>query len=154
MQQSWGNIVLQSEAFEHDETEYYAREMGQELRKQFFILDGCYDPAKLATAKLESNRWEQQVAQAANYPEIRPVNMDPGYLTLHKLVLASAKDRAHRIYLRDGIYAEECLYYLDQRWQPRPWTYPDYTREDFQRFFEQARELLKQMIASQQWSKN
>ena len=64
-------------------------------------------------------------------------------------MLASAKDRAHRIYLADGIFAEECLYYLDHRWQARPWTYPDYQRADFQAFFVQAREFLKQLIKTE-----
>jgi hypothetical protein len=44
--------------------------------------------------------------------------------------------------MADGIYAEECLYYLDGSWQARPWTYPDYRRADFQAFFGEARELL------------
>ncbi len=74
------------------------------------------------------------------------MNIDPGYLTLSKLVLASAKDRSHRLYVADGIYAEECLYYLERRWQARPWTYPDYQRDDFQAFFVEVRELLKRLL--------
>ncbi len=146
---SWGTVSLASEPFDHSETKYYATEMGEGLKKQFLVIDGSYDPACLADAKLESNRWEAEFAtraqaapSGANYPEARPVNIDPGYLTLTKLVLASAKDRAHRIYLRDGIYAEECLYYL-KGWQARPWTYPDYQRADFHAFFEEARNYLK-----------
>ncbi len=139
----WGEIGLQSDRFEHRETSYYSAEMGDELWKQFIVIDRPYDPARLAEFKLQSNEWENELAEAGRYAEPRPVNIDPGYLQLTKLVLASAKDRAHRIYLRDGIYAEECLYYLDGRWQSRPWTYPDYQREDFQTFFVQAREYLK-----------
>ncbi|HBE69727.1 MAG TPA: DUF4416 domain-containing protein [Planctomycetaceae bacterium] len=144
VQQQWGAIALSSPTFDHSETSYYAAEMGSELRKQFLVVEGSYDPADLASSKLESNAWEKEFRDQANanYPEIRPVNIDPGYLTLTKLVLASAKDRAHRIYLRDGIYAEECLYYL-KGWQSRPWTYPDYQRADFHAFFESAREYLK-----------
>jgi hypothetical protein len=85
------------------------------------------------------------------YIQPRPVNIDPGYLMLGKLVLASTKDRAHRIYLRDGIYAEECLYYV-AGWQSRPWTYPDYQRADYQQFFDQVRERLKQLIHEQSGS--
>ncbi|MCA9190283.1 MAG: DUF4416 family protein [Planctomycetales bacterium] len=144
----WGKIKLVSQAFEHKETEYYAAEMGQGLRKQFFVIDGFYDPALLADSKLQSNTWEASISAQAAFSEIRPVNIDPGYITLTKLVLASAKDRAHRIYLRDGIYAEECLYFLDGGWQSRPWTYPDYQRTDFHAFFLQARDYLKQLVAS------
>lgn len=143
----WGEIALASNRFDHSETAYYAAEMGPHLLKQFFVVGGFYDPSGLARSKLESNAWEAEMAASDCYPEPRPVNVDPGYLTLNKLVLASAKDRAHRIYLSEGIYGEECLYYLDHRWQSRPWTYPDYQREDFQAFFVQARELLKATIA-------
>ena len=145
----WGEVALASERFEHAETKYYAAEMGHELRKQFLVLNALYDPAELAQSKLQSNAWENALAQlgpAKGYHIPRPLNIDPGYLTLTKLVLASAKDRAHRIYLRDGIYAEECLYYLDKRWQARPWTYPDYQREDFQAFFLEARDFLKRTM--------
>lgn len=144
---AWGEVALASRRFDHSETTYYEAEMGAALVKQFLIIDGFYDPQQLPKNKLESNGWESELAAAANYAEPRPVNIDPGYLTLTKLVLASAKDRAHRIYMADGIYAEECLYYLDHRWQSRAWTYPDYQRADFQDFFVEARELLKQRIS-------
>lgn len=153
VQERWGRALLTSERFDHSETRYYESEMGAGLQKQFIVLQPSdtrfYDPARLAADKLESNDWERELAAASNYAEPRPVNLDPGYLTLMKLVLASAKDRAHRIYLHDGIYAEECLYYLDHRWQARPWTYPDYQRDDFQAFFVQARELLKDQMSKE-----
>lgn len=139
----WGKIGLASERFDHSETDYYQADMGTNLRKQFLVLERSYDPALLPQAKLQSNSWEQELAQLKRYDEQRPLNIDPGYVTLTKLVLASAKDRAHRIYLSDGIYAEECLYFLGGSWHSRPWTYPDYQREDFQQFFTAARELLK-----------
>ncbi len=59
-----------------------------------------------------------------------------------KVVLASTKDRRHRIYLRDGIFAEECLYYDKHAWQGRPWTYPDYLRSDYHAFLSEVRKLL------------
>lgn len=139
----WGRIGLESSRFDHSETGYYEAEMGTGLLKQFLVLENRYDPANLPKSKLQSNAWEMELALLGKYAEKRPLNIDPGYVTLTKLVLASAKDRAHRIYLSDGIYAEECLYYLGGRWHARPWTYPDYQREDFQQFFTAARELLK-----------
>jgi Domain of unknown function (DUF4416) len=145
IEEHWGPVQLDSPCFSHNETSYYADEMGKEIIKQFFVVDLLFDPAQLAERKLQSILWEQQLSGSGKYPQPRPVNIDPGYITLGKLVLASAKDRAHRIYLRDGIYAEECLYYVGG-WQSRPWTYPDYQRPDFQQFFSQVRERLKQLI--------
>lgn len=141
----WGAVCLTSPVFEHCETNYYSREMGQPLMKQFLAIDGLFDPANLSRMKLQSNEWERELAQSGQYSHARPVNIDPGYLMLNKLVLASCKDRAHRIYLSDGIYAEECLYYV-AGWRSRPWTYPDYQREDFHAFFNLVRERLKELI--------
>jgi hypothetical protein len=141
--EQWGAVALASERFDHSETAYYAAEMGSGLKKQFLLVDGGYDPSRLARSKLQSNAWESELARSGSFVEQRPLNIDPGYITLTKLVLASAKDRAHRIYLSDGIYAEQCLHYLDHRWQSRPWTYPDYQRDDFHQFFLAARQVLK-----------
>ena len=76
-------------------------------------------------------------------PEPRPLNLDPGYLTLGKLVLASTKDFAHRIYLSRGIYAEVTLQYRHRRWEHHQYTFPDYRREDYQQFFSECREGMK-----------
>jgi hypothetical protein len=146
LQIQWGAIVLTSRCYDHWETDYYETEMGGPLMKQFFVFQGLFDPGTLADRKLHSNQLEQTLADSGRYEQLRPVNIDPGYLMLGKLVLASTKDRAHRIYLRDGVYAEECLYYVGG-WQSRPWTYPDYLRSDFQQFFDQGRQYLKQQIA-------
>ncbi len=141
----WGNIELASELFDHSVTSYYQAEMGQGLKKQLLVVSRLYDPTKLVGDKLQSNAWEGEIA-AAEYDAPRPVNIDAGYLTLTKFVLASAKDRAHRIYLGDGIYAEECLHFLAGTWRHRPWTYPDYAREDFQEFLITARDYLKKLV--------
>ena len=90
---------------------------------------------RLADIKRQTNAWEAEYAALGLHPEPRPLNLDPGYITLAKLVLASTKDHAHRIYLGDGIYAEVTLAYRDRRWQPLEWTYPDYRRDDYQQFF-------------------
>jgi hypothetical protein len=143
----WGEIWLASEEFEVTETAYYARLMGSGLRKQLLACAGDYDPALLADSKLTANQWEQAYAATSDAPEPRPVNIDPGYVTPMKVVLASTKDRAHRIYLRDGIFAEESLFYRDHAWQARPWTYPDYLRREYHEFFDAVRARLRVRLA-------
>lgn len=139
---SWGGIELASEPFDFVETDYYQASMGQELKKQFIVGRDPFDPGALAACKLQTNQWETAYATLARHAEPRPLNLDPGYLTQAKLVLASTKDHSHRIYLTDGIFAEVTLYIQAGRWQPREWTYPDYRRPDFQEFFSRARQLL------------
>ncbi len=77
------------------------------------------------------------------HPEPRPLNLDPGYIELGKLVLASTKDFAHRIYLGRGIFAEVTLQYKHHLWRHHEYTFADYRREDYQRFFSECREWLK-----------
>ena len=104
-----------------------------DLKKQFLAFERLIDPAELAAIKRQTNEWEAEYAALGRHPEPRPLNLDPGYITAAKLVLASTKDHAHRIYLQDGIYAEVTLAYRHRRWQPLEWTYPDYRRDDYQR---------------------
>ncbi|HMP80787.1 MAG TPA: DUF4416 family protein, partial [Pirellulaceae bacterium] len=128
---TWGPIVATSPEFYFTETEYYRSSMGPDLRKQFVAIQGPFDPAQLADVKLTTNRWEQDYAATHPDPFPRPLNLDPGYLTEAKLVLATTKDRDHRIYLHSGIFAEITLHYHGGRWQPSRWTYPDYQRADY-----------------------
>jgi hypothetical protein len=137
-----GAVSLSSDAFQFTETDYYTPTMGSELKKQFLAFERPIDPAALAGIKRQTNEWEAEYAALGRHPESRPLNLDPGYITAAKLVLASTKDHAHRIYLRDGIYAEVTLAYRHRRWQPMEWTYPDYRRDDYQQFFTQCRERL------------
>jgi hypothetical protein len=140
---AFGPTAAISEAFDFSETNYYAAEMGESLKKQFWVFADTIDPGRLAAVKRQTNEWEAQYAGLRLHPESRPLNLDPGYLTLAKLILASTKDHAHRIYLADGIYAEVTLSYRRGGWQPFEWTYPDYRRADYQQFFTRSRELLK-----------
>lgn len=145
---AWGPLLMASPLFEFTETAYYERLMGAGLKKQLLAIAGNYDPAHLADTKLTSNSWEIEFAASGTFSEERPLNIDPGYVTNMKVILASTKDRRHRIYLRDGIYAEECLYYDQQAWQGRPWTYPDYLRSDYHAFLVQVRQQLKNQSSS------
>ncbi len=97
----------------------------------------------LSGVKCRTNEWEVEYAKQADHSEARPLNLDPGYLTLAKLLLASTKDHAHRIYLERGIYAEVTLNYRRRDWRSLDWTYPDYCREDYHEFFSRCRELLR-----------
>lgn len=140
---AWGPVAIASPAFNFCETDYYQETMGAGLLKTFFVFAELCDPAELAANKLQSNQWEAEYAERGDSGTSRPLNLDPGYITSAKLVLASTKDHAHRIYLSRGIYAEVTLHYRDRRWQHHPWTFPDYRRADYQQFFLEARDYLR-----------
>src|SRR5947208_813926 len=83
---AWGAVALASPAFEFTETEYYENTMGRGLKKQFFIYQRLMDPAQLIELKLQTNQWETEYAASGMHAEVRPLNLDPGYITLAKLV--------------------------------------------------------------------
>ncbi|MEX2168481.1 MAG: DUF4416 family protein [Pirellulales bacterium] len=147
-EQEYGKSQAVSDAFAFTETDYYTATMGGDLLKQFWAF-GMIDPGALAAIKRKTNDWEAECAALALHPEPRPLNLDPGYLTPAKLVLASTKDHAHRLYLGEGIYAEVTLSFRGGSWQSLPWTYPDYQRGDYQQFFTTCRELILQRAKGQ-----
>jgi hypothetical protein len=117
--------------------------MGAEIKKTFWAFHELIAPERLVEIKLLTNAWEEEYAALGRHPESRPLNLDPGYLTHAKLVLASTKDHAHRIYLDHGIFAEVTLHFSHGAWQPRDWTFPDYRRADYHAFFARCREALR-----------
>lgn len=144
-----GPHALVSDAFVFDDTDYYDKEMGTELQKQFVVAEALMDPGTLADVKRQTNLWEAEYASFSKHPEPRPLNLDPGYIAESKLVLASTKNHSHRIYLTRGIYAEITLGYKRTKgWIAMPWTYPDYQRDDFQAFFTECRGFLRTQLRS------
>jgi hypothetical protein len=63
-------------------------------------------------------------------------------LTAHSLILASGKNFSHRIYLRDGIYAEVTLIVKGAQLDVLPWTYPDYRQAPVRAFFDEQRAVF------------
>jgi len=134
----FGPVSRESEVFDFDFTAYYEPQMGKGIKRRFLAFERLVMPERLAEIKLWTNRLERRLA-GPEFPVPRPVNLDPGYLTPSKLVLATTKDRSHRLYLGRGIYAEVTLQYEKGRFAPLPWTYPDYRTEGYAKFFEAVR---------------
>lgn len=143
LESAWGPVARESARFAHEETRYYEASMGPDLKKAFLAFERLVDPAELPGIKQQTNAWEIAYAQQAGHAEPRPLNLDPGYLTEAKLVLATTKDRDHRLYLGEGIFGEVTLHYRQRQWQPREWTYADYRRSDYHEFFDRCRDYLR-----------
>jgi hypothetical protein len=87
-----------------------------------------------------------QMEKKYSVNDSRLINLDPGYLTLAKTVLASRKNYSHRINLGKGIFAELELFFRHGQFNPMPYTYADYRDKRFLGFFTTARELLKKSL--------
>mgnify|MGYP005835741753 CR=1 FL=1 len=140
----FGRVDAESEIWPFDQTDYYQDEMGPGLQRWFVAFEPLVSPGQIAQIKHDTNALEQDIAEQCLSPDIvRPVNIDPGYIDLTKLVLATTKDRGHRLYLGHGIYAEVTLQYTSGAWQVQPWTYPDYALPTAQAFFVTLRNRLR-----------
>lgn len=142
LQEEFGPIDYISALLPFDHTTYYELEFGAGLMRRILAFERLIDPAALPDIKHTTNRLEQRWTVEGR----RRVNLDPGYVSLAKLVLASTKDHGHRIYLRDGIYAEVTLRYRDKRFQPWEWTYPDYGSPTYCALFEHIRAIYVRQL--------
>lgn len=132
----FGETDLVSERFPFHLTDYYTQEMGSQLFRHFITFKELISIPRLPEIKLTTNRLEDQWAAPGGN---RRINIDPGYLCLHHVVLATTKGYTHRPYLHDGIYADLTLIYRNKSFQPLEWTYPDYRQTRVIDFFNQIR---------------
>ena len=139
----WGGIQVTSAEIPFEAGGYYTSTMGSELIKTLVAFDGFQDPAGLSDWKHQTNDWEIAYAAESEHPEPRPLNLDPGYTTQAKLVLATTKDRDHRIYLKDGMFAEVTLNYVGKLWQHHRWSYPSYRTQEVADFANECRRRLR-----------
>lgn len=121
-------------------TDYYRKEFGENLKRKFITFKKLITPDALAKIKKITNTLEQKLSTRKN----RTINIDPGYLDLSKLVLATTKDYTHRIYLSRGIYAEVTLFYQHKTFKPWEWTYPDYKTPGYIALFNHIRDIYVQ----------
>lgn len=125
-----------------DLTDYYGEEFGPGLSRVFMSFRKLIDPAGLPRIKRISNTIEARLSLKGR----RSVNIDPGYLDLAKVVLASTKDYSHRIYLREGIFAEITLSFKGKSFAPCEWTYPDYRKEEYIAIFNKIRDIYSKQL--------
>jgi len=143
LQNRYGRIDYASPDLPFPFTHYYDEEMGTPITRLIVSFDRLVDPGILARIKIETNRLECEYAAEGK----RKVNLDPGLLSLSRLILASSKDGSHRIPLDRGIYAEVTLVYEGGEYRALPWTYPDYASREYRSILKQIRTLYKAQIS-------
>ena len=136
----YGPVDLTSPLFEFKFTDYYEKQMGKNLKRKFLSFAEFVLPEKLSEIKLRTNELEEELRKEFRSSR-RLVNLDPGYLTSSALIMATAKDFAHRVPLRNGIYAHLELLFGKKEARPLSWTYPDFKTKDYQNFFMEVRRI-------------
>ncbi|MBN1867515.1 DUF4416 family protein [Candidatus Sumerlaeota bacterium] len=152
LESEFGPIALRGEDYDFDPfTDYYAAEFGRGLRKRFMSPRDPIEPERLTAIKRRTNEIETALARAARPGEEeppRPINIDPGYLNLAKVVLATTKDHAHRLYVGQGIFEEVTLAFKrrERGFEPMEWTYADYRTPETLAFFNRLRRAYAETL--------
>jgi len=123
-------------------TSYYEAEMGPGIRRWMWVFAELVDRGRLARIKLLTNGIESAYSRDGK----RRFNLDPGLLNLENFVLATGKNRAHRIYLGDGIFGDLTLLFSQGSYRPLPWTYPDYADPELIKILNGVRERYRCML--------
>lgn len=144
LEKIWGPVDAASKTFPFNLTDYYTPEMGGGLQRKFLTFEKLMSPCGLTEIKERTtaieNRWRVN--------DKRVVNLDPGYLDSHKIVLASHKFGGHKIAIAPGVYADMVLRYQRGSYQPFDWTFPDFRLEDYHLFFTKVRASYLKKLAS------
>jgi hypothetical protein len=138
LEKLFGPVEDRSPVFDFSFTRYYQDEMGPDLKKTYCSFTNPVSPDALAGMKAAANGVERAWSAEGR----RRVNIDPGYITGGKLVLASTKDFSHRVYLAQGIFGDVQLRYAHGKFHASEWTYPDYQTPLAMDFFDGVRKKL------------
>jgi len=135
-------IDFESETFPFKGTDYYDNEMGIPIFRKFYSFTDLISPEFLTEAKIITNEIEISFAISGH----RKVNLDVGYMDYDKVVLASAKYGIHKIYLKNGIYADMALHYEKGKFTPYHWEFMDFRSPEYYSFFLKIRALYKSQV--------
>lgn len=144
--EKFGNIDFKSDYISFNFTDYYEKEMGNGLLKRFYSFSNLIDPSIINKIKLFSIDIEDEFSSNGKGKKRRQINIDPGYVAMSKLVLASTKDRSHRIYLGDRIFAEVTLLFENKEFIPMKWTYADYRTKEYRDILLKIRQIYAMQL--------
>ncbi|MFC1709434.1 DUF4416 family protein [Candidatus Omnitrophota bacterium] len=144
LSKKFGPIDFSTPILDFNHTQYYQDEFGSDLKRRFISFKKLISPDSLWEIKIFTNKLENKFSEDNK----RLINLDPGYLTQAKLVLASTKNFAHRIFIKNGIYQEVTLLFENKTFHPLPWTYPDYQSKEYIDMLIKIREILYSQLRS------
>lgn len=142
LSQLFGEVVLFSEPYAFDMTDYYQSEMGSSILRVWLCFAPLRDPSELPDWKEKCIEIEEIFGGEGN----RLVNIDPGYLDHGKLVLASCKAAPDKIYMGGGVYAHTCLRYKRGEFHAPEHSFADFIDGRFDDFFRSAKLLLRRLL--------
>ena len=146
LEKEFGRADLSSPLVPFFHSPYYTEEMGENLYLRCYSFPKLVHPDELPDIKVWTNKLERKLASSKKFDADRPVNIDPGYITLDKVVLASTRNLSHRIYLGEGIFGEIALGWGKMSFSARQWTRPDFKSREMIDFFNRVRGLYERKV--------
>ena len=143
----FGGVDIESNTQPFNYTDYYEKEFGENLMQKLLSFSTLIRQDELAEIKiitngLEKNNLDKNI-KTNIIPYKRKINLDPGYITLNKYILASTKNGPSRIYLNQGIYAEIMLRFINKKYVSCEYTYPNYKTYEYINFLTTVRQKYK-----------
>ena len=118
------------------------KEMGWPLHRRFTSFKELIRPEDAVDVKLETNKIEAEYLENGK----RKINIDPGYISLERLILVTGKNYTHRVYLSKGIFADLTLVFNRGTFRPLEWTFKDYASPEIISLFNDVRERYKEQL--------
>lgn len=143
LSEKFGEIDFRSQVFDFSETDYYNEEMGENIKRIFISISKLISPDKILIAKKESAEIEKMLSVEGK----RKVNIDPGYIDLNKVVLATFKGGGCKVYIGEGVWIDIMLRYEKGKFQSFPWTFPDFAKSKYSEVLLSIRKIYKQQIS-------
>lgn len=142
LKKRFGEVDFLSHELDFNYTDYYYPELGKPLKRLLVSFKQLASEDKLSDIKLYTNKIEERFSRKQK----RQINIDPGFLSLGKIILATTKNYSHRVYLGKGIFAEATLFYKGAAFKPWPWAYPDYQSKEYISVFNAIRKLYQEQV--------
>ena len=148
----FGEVDIESNVQPFNFTDYYKEEIGENLIQKLFSFSTLVRQDELTEIKIITNRLENNIIITDKNIKKnitrhkRKINLDPGYITLNKYILASTKNGPSRIYLNQGIYAEITLRFINKSFVTCEYTYPNYKTNEYINFLNSVRLKYKSQL--------
>jgi hypothetical protein len=143
VEKRFGRVQFETMEIPCSDAALYREEMGAPLLRRLFSFERLVSRDALADIKNACHKIEPMFADHVDDYIFRTVNIDPGILTPDNLVMASHREYNHRLYLKDGVFAEIALIYAGGQFKRLPWTHPDLCHREAIDFFLRVRESFE-----------
>lgn len=125
-----GPVEMRSDWHSFPKSHYYEEEMGPNLKRRLIGFKNIFEPHRLVELKQLAttieNQFSHDACRMSHDVQQRSINIDPGYVDLFKVVLASGKAGGQKVALSAEVYSCTLLRFEKGKWIPFDWSFPDF----------------------------